>query len=93
MKSLQYLTGYTIGHMINKALVDMDTALDEIEEYLLHHYSQIWEKYFSDYDFNEGFSIGIQRDDFPVLSSNFGYWFHNLLYQLNVGEKNNLVST
>ncbi len=80
MNSLQFLSGFTIGHIIKKSLDDTRSNMDDVREYLIDYYGHLWDLFHDNDEFINGFEISMGSYNFPALKGNIGSWFSSLVY-------------
>lgn len=83
MKRLEYLSGFSIGHVIDKILIESDEDLISIVRNLHMNYSQLWEMFHEDEVFFEGLKKGLQVPNLPELTEILIAWFNELTDHLN----------
>lgn len=79
MKRLEYLSGFSIGHILSKILKETEEEFIAIEDYLHKNYNQLWSIFYLDEEFVKGLRLGLKIKDLPVLTDDIVEWFNRLI--------------
>ena len=96
MNRLEYLSGFSIGHILSKVLREKEEGSIVIEDYLHTNYNRLWQLFHQDVEFIKGLKIGLKIENLPVLTDNIVDWFNILIesmgYAMVITQKEKVYS-